>query len=512
MDNTEKYVRELVFYGVEKGLIEKEDKRYTANSLFSVLKYEPSCDFNCDGAAGEPLEKILKCLLDSAVSRGITGDTITERDLLDTALMGCLTPRPSEVIRKFNELYADKPSDATDYFYKLSCDSDYIRTYRIAKDIKWNAATKYGELDITINLSKPEKDPKAIAAALSKKQDSYPRCLLCAENEGYAGRLDHPARQNIRLIPIRLRDRQFFMQYSPYVYYNEHCIVLSEEHVPMKIDADTFGRLLDFITYLPHYVVGSNADLPIVGGSILTHEHFQGGNYEFPMARAGVRFETSFKGYEDISACVCDWAMSVIRLRGADKERIVSVSDKILRCWRGYSDKECEILSETDGTPHNTITPIARRRGKDYEMDLVLRNNRTTEEYPLGIFHPHQELHHIKKENIGLIEVMGLAILPARLKKEMEILKETVLKGEELTRIEEIAPHADWAAQILREYPEFAPANVKNDEASAKKLDNIIKTEIGVVFSRVLEHSGVFKDTGEGNEGMKRFIAAVNNS
>ncbi|MBO6137763.1 MAG: UDP-glucose--hexose-1-phosphate uridylyltransferase [Lachnospiraceae bacterium] len=513
---TEEYVRELVYYAVLKGLIEREDMIYAANSLFAVLDYEPSSLFST-GAANEKLpgvehtlEEILKALLDDAVSRGVIEDSITDRDLFDTGLMGCLTPRPSEVIRRFEELREKSPKEATDYFYKLSRDSDYIRTYRIARDIKWTAATKYGELDITINLSKPEKDPKAIAAALSKKSDSYPKCLLCVENEGYRGRLDHPARQNIRLIPMKLGGSQWYMQYSPYVYYNEHCIVLSEVHSPMKINKETFGRLIEFVSIVPHYMIGSNADLPIVGGSILSHEHFQGGNYEFPMARATERFGVEFKGFEEVKAGVLDWPMSVIRLRGKDSDKLVELSDKILTCWRGYSDRECGIFAETDSTPHNTITPIVRRRDKDYEIDLVLRNNRTTEEYPLGIFHPHQELHHIKKENIGLIEVMGLAILPARLKKEMEILKETILRGEELSRIEEIASHADWAADILKEYPEFAPANVQNDTASAEKLDKIIKTEIGIVFMKVLEHSGVYKDTAEGNEGIRRFIARVN--
>ncbi|MBQ9504541.1 MAG: UDP-glucose--hexose-1-phosphate uridylyltransferase [Lachnospiraceae bacterium] len=514
MKVTEEYVKDLVLYALDKGLIEKEDAVYAGNSLFAVLDYEPASDFRLvsgdQGYSGRGLEEILKALLDDAVSRGVIEDGITDRDLFDTRLMGCLTPRPSEVIRRFKELYQNSPKEATDYFYKLSRDSDYIRTYRIAKDIKWTAATKYGELDITINLSKPEKDPKAIAAALKKSADAYPKCLLCIENEGYRGRLDHPARQNIRLIPMELGGSRWYMQYSPYVYYNEHCIVLSEEHSPMKINKETFGRLMEFVTFLPHYVIGSNADLPIVGGSILSHEHFQGGNYEFPMARAGERFAVEFKGYEGVKACVLDWPMSVIRLRGEDSALLVELADKILKCWRAYSDRECGIFAETGGTPHNTITPIVRRRDKDYEIDLVLRNNRTTEEYPLGIFHPHQELHHIKKENIGLIEVMGLAILPARLKKEMEILKDTILKGEELSRIEEIASHADWAADILKEYPEFAPANVKNDAASAEKLDKIIKTEIGLVFMKVLEHSGVYKDSKEGNEGIRRFIDAVN--
>lgn len=512
MNRTEAGVSALVGYAVNKGLIGEEDMTYAANSLFHVLKFEPSSTYVCKREKEQfiKLEHILKDILDDAEERGVIEGGVTERDLLDTALMGVLTPRPSEVIREFKARYENSPTEATDYFYRLCRDNDYIRTYRIAKDIKWTAGCKYGVLDITINLSKPEKDPKAIAAALKKSSDSYPKCLLCAENEGYAGRLDHPARQNIRLIPVTLGGKQWYMQYSPYVYYNEHCIVLSEKHAPMKIDRATFARLMEFIDKFPHYVIGSNADLPIVGGSILSHEHFQGGNYEFPMAKAGIREEISFAGFPDVKAGIVNWAMSVIRLKAERPDRLIDLSDKILGIWRGYSDESCDILARTGDVPHNTITPIARRRGDFYEMDLVLRNNRTTKKYPLGIFHPHQELHHIKKENIGLIEVMGLAILPARLKDEMEILKDTIIKGEELTHIEKIASHVDWAIQILKEYPEFAPANVHDDEVMRGKLDKLIRTQIGLVFAKVLEQSGVYKDNETGRAGFRKFVDAVN--
>jgi UDPglucose--hexose-1-phosphate uridylyltransferase len=413
-------------------------------------------------------------------------------------------------VRTFKALYQESPKQATDYFYKVSRDSDYIRTYRIKKDRKWVTKTRYGELDITINLSKPEKDPRAIAAALTKKQNAYPRCLLCPENVGYAGRLDHPARQTIRLIPLTLDREDWFMQYSPYVYYNEHCIVLSGEHIPMKIDIHTFKRLLEFVTLFPHYTVGSNADLPIVGGSILTHEHFQGGNYTFAMAKAKIRESIAFDGFEDIKAGIVDWPMSVIRLDGKDPERIAALAGKILDVWRGYSDSSCGIFAETEGTPHNTITPIARMNGSDFELDLVLRNNLTTEEHPLGVFHPHAELHHIKKENIGLIEVMGLAVLPARLLQEMEALRKAVLEGKKIAEIESLASHAAWVSEILEKYPEFAPENVKNTPEADKALEKIIEDEIGFVFAKVLEHCGVYKETEEGKAGFDKFVVTVN--
>ena len=537
-------VNGLVEYGVLTGLIEQADIYYAANGILDALRLDPPGDYSPlpaeadeygseDFSDGEKLESILKVLLDDAAERGVIDGGIASRDLLDTKLMGVLTPRPSDVISSFEALESIAPELATDYFYDLAESSDYIRRYRIKKDRKWIAPTPYGDLDITINLSKPEKDPKAIAAALNKKQDAYPKCLLCVQNEGYAGRLDHPARENLRLIPMMLDGSQFFMQYSPYVYYNEHCIVLSGNHEPMKIDRHTFARLLDFTTRLPHYMLGSNADLPIVGGSILTHEHYQGGQYTFAMAKAPVRKEVTFTGFEDVTAGIVHWPMSVLRLQSPDPARIVDLADKILQVFRGYSDPSADVLAFTDKdgnqvtgvtygslpegvTPHNTITPICRRQGSLYELDLVLRNNRTTAEHPLGIFHPHAELHHIKKENIGLIEVMGLAVLPARLLGEMEQLKDTILAGQDVAGVAEIAAHADWAAQILEKYPAFAPAAVagtieeKGAEAAREELGGIVEKEIGLVFSTVLEHCGIFKDTPEGAASFDAFLDAVN--
>ena len=512
--NVQDAVKSLVRYGISRNLIEKEDTLFTANSILDVLGVEPSGDFlsgmTVDDAKEMELEDILAVLLDDAAARGRIDNGIASRDLFDTRIMGCLTPRPSEVIRRFNTLYKEQgPAAATDYFYALSKDSDYIRSYRIRKDRKWTAKTRYGELDITINLSKPEKDPKAIAAALNKRQDAYPRCLLCPQNTGYAGRLDHPARQTIRLIPLQLDHKDWFMQYSPYVYYNEHCIVLSGEHIPMKIERATFKRLLEFIRIFPHYTVGSNADLPIVGGSILTHEHFQGGRYTFAMEKADIREKIRFAGFEDVEAGIVNWPMSVIRLDCADPGRLVDLADRILSVWRGYTDAECGIMAETEGTPHNTITPIARMRGDLYELDLVLRNNRTSDEHPLGIYHPHAELHHIKKENIGLIEVMGLAVLPARLLQEMKELQDVILDGKDPASMPSLQPHAQWAEQILAKYPEFAPDKVQRTPESETKLDEIIKEEIGLVFARVLEHCGVYKETEAGRAGFERFIDTV---
>ena len=499
----------LVGYGVERGLISREEQTYSANLLFDVLRFEPDSLFDVEKreTPESSLEEALAFLLDDAVRRGVIEDGIASRDLFDTRLMGCITPRPGQVIPTFWQLYEDGPEKATDYFYKLALDSDYIRSYRIARDRKWVTNTRYGDLDITINLSKPEKDPRAIAAALDRKSDSYPRCLLCRQSEGYAGRLDYPARQTIRLIPLELAGERWFMQYSPYVYYNEHCIVLSEKHVPMRIDRVTFERLLQFVWMFPHYTIGSNADLPIVGGSILTHEHYQGGRYTFAMARAGIRRKLSFPGFADVAAGIVEWPMSVIRLRSANQERIVELADRILSAWRGYSDELVGVLAETDGTPHNTITPIARRRGDDYELDLVLRNNRTSEEHPLGIFHPHAELHHIKKENIGLIEVMGLAVLPARLLSEMERLEAGILAGRDVAEVPELAAHAEWAAGVLARHPEFEPDRVTPDDADA--LGAVIREEIGLVFSQVLEQCAVFADDDEGNAAFARFVASL---
>ncbi len=510
----EEAVSALIKYGIRTGLIGPEDAVYTANGLFDALHYEPDGDsfdsFAAEGGADEPsLGGILSVLLDDAVSRGVIEDGIASRDLFDTRLMGILTPRPGEVIREFKSRYERSKEEATDYFYALCRNSDYIRTERVARDLKWVSETPYGGLDITINLSKPEKDPKAIAEALKKKDNAYPRCLLCPENEGYAGRLNHPARQTIRLIPMKLDGADWFMQYSPYVYYNEHCIVLSKEHVPMKIDVHTFVRLFDFLDILPHYTIGSNADLPIVGGSILSHEHFQGGRYTFAMAKAGIRESVSFRGFEEIEAGILNWPLSVLRLRGKDRGRLTELCEKILNVWRKYTDEENDILSESNGEKHNTITPIARIRGSQYEIDLALRNNVTTAEHPLGIFHPHQELHHIKKENIGLIEVMGLAILPARLLTEMRLLKETILAGKDPGREESLLPHAEWAGELLEKYPEYRPENVASSGKS-EELSAILRKEIGLVFCRVLEHCGVFKDTKKGREGFRRFTEAVN--
>ena len=444
-------ILELTEYGLVTGLVEPQDKRFTINRLLELFHideledevtaaYEKRTPMTQESAE-EALPQILAEMLDYAAEQMLIPDnTITYRDLFDTKIMSMLVPRPSEVVRRFYDLYEkESPQAATDYFYKLSRDTDYIRRYRVKKDLKWTADTEFGTLDITINLSKPEKDPKAIAAAKLAKQSGYPKCLLCKENEGYAGRINHPARQNHRIIPVTINQSDWFFQYSPYVYYNEHCIVFNANHTPMKIERATFGKLLDFVQQFPHYFVGSNADLPIVGGSILSHDHFQGGHYEFAMAKAPVEREITFKGYEDVKAGIVKWPMSVIRISAADKDRLIDLADKILLAWRGYTDEAAFVYAETDGEPHNTITPIARRRGDAYELDLVLRNNITTEEHPLGVYHPHAKLHHIKKENIGLIEVMGLAVLPARLKDEMAGLEQAILDGADIRADEKLS-------------------------------------------------------------------------
>ena len=486
----------LVQYAVDKGLIEECDRTWAENRVLGALgvsEYERP-----ETIPTMELEEILKTLLDDAEARGIISGGVTERDLLDTELMGRLTPRPSQVIGEFKEKLADSPKAATDWFYGFCQDTDYIRRYRIARDVKWVTSTAYGDLDITINLSKPEKDPKAIAAARTAVQSGYPKCQLCRENEGYAGRMNHPARQNHRIIPITIDGQDWFFQYSPYVYYNEHCIVFNGRHVPMKIDRSAFRKLLDFVVQFPHYFVGSNADLPIVGGSILSHDHFQGGHYTFAMERAEIEKTVSFPGFDDVTAGIVKWPMSVIRLRCADDNRLVDLAEKILTAWRAYSDPDAGIYAETNGEPHNTITPIARKRGDQYELDLVLRNNLTTEEYPLGVFHPHAELHHIKKENIGLIEVMGLAVLPSRLKSELAQLAEVLVKGGDLRADEAIAKHADWAEELKTRYT-FTEENVMN----------ILHTEVGHVFARVLEDAGVYKCTPEGRLAFERFINSV---
>ena len=487
----------LIRYGLDKGLIHPGDETYVFNRLLEILRLDEAEESGT--AAPESLADILTVLTDDAVRRGLVDDNITARDLFDTALMGALTPWPHEVRERFAALYADSPRAATDWYYQFSCDTNYIRRDRIAKDLKWVYESDYGPLDITINLSKPEKDPRAIAAARLAPQAGYPKCLLCSENEGYAGRMNHPARQNHRIIPLTIADSPWFWQYSPYMYYNEHCIVFNSCHTPMKVDKAAFRKLFDFITLFPHYFVGSNADLPIVGGSILSHDHFQGGHYEFAMAKAPVEQELCFAGYDDVQAGIVKWPMSVIRLTGEDRERIVELADKILGCWRGYTDEAAVIFAETDGAPHNTITPIARRRSSAYQLDLVLRNNLTTDEYPLGLYHPHQELHHIKKENIGLIEVMGLAVLPSRLKTELASLREAMLEGRDLRSDPALATHADWAEEILR-----------RREFTAENAEKVLQEEVGRVFMLVLEHAGVYKRNEAGRAAFLRFANYVN--
>lgn len=494
-------IRKLTAYGILTGLVPKEDEIYTINRLLELFGLEELEDASQPvDVSVEELPEILEGMLDYAYETGLMEENgVVYRDLFDTKIMSVLLPRPSEVIRKFEELYRESPRQATDFYYKFSSDSDYIRRYRIKKDMKWIAPTEYGDLDITINLSKPEKDPKAIAAAKTAKQSGYPKCLLCRENEGYAGRVNHPARQNHRIIPVTIQGDTWGFQYSPYVYYNEHCIVFNGKHVPMKIEHNTFCKLFDFVKQFPHYFVGSNADLPIVGGSILSHDHFQGGHYEFAMAKAPVERSFTVKGFEDVEAGIVKWPMSVIRLSATDTERIIALADVILEKWRGYTDEAAFIFAETEGEPHNTITPIARKRGEKYELDLVLRNNITTEEHPLGVYHPHANLHHIKKENIGLIEVMGLAVLPARLKGEMERLKEAMLAGRDLRGDEALAKHADWVDEFKGKY----------DSIDSSNIDEIVEKEIGLVFMQVLADSGVYKRTPQGQEAFDRFIASL---
>ena len=493
----ETYIDSLVSYAMNNGLADPLDHQVLTNRILDILRkddYEPSNE-----TQSEDLEEILAGLLDYAVETGICDDGITAKDIFDTRIMGAITPLPHEVIDTFWEKYASSPVDATDWYYKFSCDTDYIRRYRIKKDMRWKYKSDYGELDITINLSKPEKDPKAIAAAKNAPQSAYPKCQLCVENEGYAGRMNHPARANHRIVPIAVCEQPWCLQYSPYVYYNEHCIVFNSKHIPMKIDKSAFEKLLDFVRVFPHYFVGSNADLPIVGGSILSHEHFQGGHYRFAMESAGIEKEIFFKGYEDIHAGIVKWPMSVIRLNGRDPQRIADLADKILQCWRGYSDLEAGVIAFSDGEPHNTITPIARRRSDYYELDLVLRCNITTSEHPLGVFHPHADKHHIKKENIGLIEVMGLAVLPSRLKDELRDLAEAIVAGKDLVADEVLSKHAEWVAELKEQY--------SFDEDNA--LDIILK-ETGKVFAGVLEDAGVYKCTEEGRKQFERFVDEVN--
>ena len=487
----------LVSYAMNCGLAEPVDHVVLTNRLLDLLRlddYAPSQE-----PQSEDLEEILAGILDYAVEKGLCDDGITARDIFDTRIMGAITPMPREVIGIFNHLYREDPVKATDWYYKFSCDTDYIRRYRIAKDMRWKYASEYGEMDITINLSKPEKDPKAIAAAKNAPQTAYPKCQLCVENEGYAGRMNHPARANHRIVPIEVCGEDWCLQYSPYVYYNEHCIVFNSQHIPMKIDRSAFAKLLSFVGSFPHYFVGSNADLPIVGGSILSHEHFQGGHYTFAMETAPVEQEIAFAGFEDVAAGIVKWPMSVIRLRGADPVRIADLADKILTAWRGYSDESVGVVAFSDGEPHNTITPIARRRGEDFELDLVLRCNITTEEHPLGVFHPHADKHHIKKENIGLIEVMGLAVLPSRLKGELHDLAAAIVAGKDIAADEVLQKHAAWVEELKKQHT-FTADNA---------LD-IILQETGKVFSAVLEDAGVYKNTPEGKAAFLRFVAHLN--
>ncbi len=491
-------VHKLISYGIEKGLLSEEDRIYAQNRILTLLQLN-SLELADSNSTAMSLPEILEILVNDAANRGLITDSPVYRDQFDTALMDCLMPRPSVVNAAFAMLREKNPQEATNWFYHLSKASNYIRVDRIARDMKWVVPSAYGEIDITINLSKPEKDPKAIAAAKNAKPSGYPKCQLCIESEGYAGRADFPARHNHRIIPLTLCDEAWRFQYSPYVYYNEHCIVLNAQHTPMKISRQTFARLLSFVEQFPHYFLGSNADLPIVGGSILTHDHFQGGHYTFAMAKAPIEIPVSFAGFEDVDAGIVQWPMATIRLTGDDKDRIVELADKILIAWRGYSDPDAFIFAETEGIPHNTITPIARMVDGKFQLDLVLRNNITTEEHPLGVYHPHAELHHIKKENIGLIEVMGLAVLPARLKAEMELLAGMLQRGEDPASNEDTAKHAEWANEIKAHRPE-----VSTDAAM-----DVLKEEIGKVFVRVLEDAGVYKCTPEGRAAFVKFVESI---
>lgn len=492
-------ILKLVEYGIQTGLLPESERVYAANLLLDLM-HQDSLDESAwrpDGSA-IVLSEVLDDLLNIAVERGIIEDSITWKDLFDARLMNALLARPAQIQTVFNRLYEENPKAATDWFYKLSQDSNYIRRDRIARDERWSADSPYGEIELSINLSKPEKDPKAIAAAKSAPQSSYPKCQLCVENEGYAGRINHPGRSNHRIIPITINNSDWGFQYSPYVYYNEHCIVFNGKHVPMAINHDTFVKLFDFIDLFPHYFLGSNADLPIVGGSILSHDHFQGGHHDFPMAKAPVEEEIVIPGFEDLKAGIVAWPMSVIRLRSKERSGIIAAADHILETWRDYSDPQAQIIAN-DGEPHNTITPIARMRDGEYELDLVLRCNITSDEHPMGVFHPHEQWHHIKKENIGLIEVMGLAVLPARLKQEMSDLKKAMLAGEDIRSIPSLEKHADWAEDIQKKY----------DSITKDNIDTIIHDEIGIVFSHVLEDAGVYKTDEEGRQAFHRFIAAL---
>lgn len=490
-------IKKLVEYGIQTGLTPEAERIYTTNLLLEIFHEDNYEDIEVDtSSVTEELEEILKNLLDEAVKRELISDSVVYRDLFDTKLMNCLMPRPAQVHAEFYNHYKESPEAATDYYYKFSQDSDYIRRYRVKRDMKWKVNSPYGEIDITVNLSKPEKDPKAIAAAKNAKASSYPKCQLCMENEGYAGRVNHPARENHRIIPITIHDSAWGFQYSPYVYYNEHCIVFNGQHTPMKIDRAAFTKLFDFVKLFPHYFLGSNADLPIVGGSILSHDHFQGGHYTFAMAKAPIEKAVTIPGYEDVDAGIVKWPLSVLRIRHTDEKRLIDLAEHVLNSWRSYTDEAAYIFAETDGEPHNTITPIARKVGDTYELDLTLRNNITTGEHPLGVYHPHARYHHIKKENIGLIEVMGLAVLPSRLKRELELLAEYITEKKDIRSNPDIEKHADWVEEFLPQYQNITRENVTD----------ILKEEVGKVFVHVLEDAGVYKCTPEGREAFMRFI------
>ena len=499
MSDIQRSISRLLHFARQKGLIAPDDEVYAANRLIDVLGVEEYVPHAVDETL-ETATPVLEEMLDDAAARGLIENTVNERDLFDTRIMDCVMPRPSEVVREFRAHYAASPQEATDWYYRLSIASNYIRKTRIDRNIAWKTATEYGDLDVTINLSKPEKDPRDIAKAKLAKASSYPKCLLCRENEGYAGRANHPARETHRLIPLDLCGAPWFLQYSPYTYYNEHCIILNGDHVPMQISRHTFENLACFLRLFPHYFAGSNADLPIVGGSILSHDHYQGGRYTFAMERAATEKEYAFKNYPTVRAGRVKWPMSTLRLTSPDADALIDLAEKILAAWRVYSDASVEILAETDGTPHNTITPIARRRGEDFEFDLVFRNNRTTAEHPLGLFHPHAEVHHIKKENIGLIEVLGLAILPARLRDEMDAVRTALLAGTaDIADRADIAKHADWYRKVRAAHP----------SVTAENVDGILRDEIGAVFLEVLVHAGVFKRTPAGMAAFDRWIESV---
>lgn len=494
------YIDKLVSYAIKKNLIEMEDATYCTNRVLALLQCDDYSPTEETFTENDTIAEILDSLLKYASSKNLVDyESIVSKDIFDTEIMGIFTDRPSNITKKFYSLYEQSPELATQYFYKLSNDNNYIRKDRIDKNIKWTTPSEYGNIEITINMSKPEKDPKAIALAGKQKSVAYPKCQLCMQNVGYKGRVNHPARANHRVIPVEICGQPWGFQYSPYVYYNEHCILLNQAHTPMKIDRSAFEKLLDFVEKFPHYIIGSNADLPIVGGSILSHEHFQGGNHEFAMMSAPSEKDYSIKGFEDVTVSRVKWPMSVVRLTSSNKDSLLNLADKILNSWRNYSDEDVFIFAETDGVPHNTITPIACFKDDKYILNLVLRNNITTELYPLGVYHPHQELHHIKKENIGLIEVMGLAVLPARLYHELKLLSKVMANNEDVSQYEELQKHADWSKEVLSKHPELNSTNAYD----------ILLQETGLVFTKVLEHAGVFKRDLQGLSAFDKFIQSI---